>query len=316
MNQVITLDKVINEQIPDIEYYVAEILREKGYAALIGKRKMGKSYLAISLALCLAAGRDWLGRRVRPEGCTVLYLNYEISDEKFLERLQDITKATGITPNDNFMFQTTRGERIPIDTDPRVMADVIEDCPRMPQVVFLDPRYGFIIGDENKGTDLTNFVDGIQKLEEEYDMAFVIVAHMGKHPELGARGHSVFEDGADTLLYLNEATGKSYTRELQIIGKDIEETKLGLNFDYPLFKIKNPEITDLPQIEKAKELVLRMIPKLRADIIREGRRFNLSSNSIQRAIDQLKDVGEVTIEPIPMPGNHKLIKPCVERVIN
>jgi len=81
-NRILTLRDVIGQLLPDIEYYVTNILREKGYITLIGQKKKGKSLLAMLLALSLSAGREWLTMRVKPEGVSVLYLNYEISQEK------------------------------------------------------------------------------------------------------------------------------------------------------------------------------------------------------------------------------------------
>jgi len=314
-DQIILLEHIMGRLLPDIDYYVTDILRAKGYITIIGQRKKGKSFLAMQLALSLSAGREWLTTRVKPEGVRVLYLNYEISHEKFLERIQDMANAMRIPLNDNFMVRSV--EKLPLDTEEGrgKLAEIIESCPQRPQVIVLDPRYGFMSGDENQTKDMTVFVDSLKQLENVLGgMSFVVVAHAGKNEGKGARGNSVFEDGAETLLTLRDAKGKSYEKELLMIGRDIEETTLGLDLKYPVFCVKNPEITDRPKVERARVLIqelLRTKPDgdLRKTVVRAGAASNLSTNVMHKALDQLKAEGLITIEPAPgMAGNHKWVK--------
>jgi len=313
-NQILTLRDIIGQRLPDIDYYITDILRAKGYIALIGKRKAGKSLLVTLLALCLAVGREWLTMRVKPEGVIVLYLNYEISHEKFMERLQDMSGAMEITPDDKFMLKTV--EKIPLDTEKGIkeMAELIRSCREKPQVVILDPRYGFMDGDENDTKDMTRFIDGLKRLENMLGVCFVVVAHMGKKQSLGARGNTVFEDGAETLITLTDANNKTYKKELYMIGRDIEETTLGLDLDYPILFVKSPEITDTPKVDQAKSFIRTLLEtkpdgELRASIVRAGRAENWSPNVMQRALDQLQAEGLIVIEPAPgIAGNHKQVR--------
>ena len=169
-------------------------------------------------------------------------------------------------------------------------------------------------GDENDTQDMAEFVDGLKRAENRLGVSFVVVAHMGKKESLGARGASVFEDGAETLMTLTEVHGKSYTRELNMLGRDLEETTLGLYLDYPVFKVKNPEATDTPKVEQAMGFIREFLGarpdgELRVNVVREGRARNWSANVMQRALDQLKAQGSVSVEAITdVAGNHKRVK--------
>ncbi len=316
-NRILTLRDVIGLLLPDIEYYVTDILRAKGYITLIGQKKKGKSLMVLLLALCLAAGREWLTMRVKPEGVSVLYLNYEISHEKFMERIQDMAQAMGIPLNDNFMFRTV--EKIPLDTSEgkEKLTEIIKTCPQRPQVIILDPRYGFMSGDENQTKDMTLFVDSLKQLENmPGGMSFIVVAHAGKNEGKGARGNSVFEDGAETLMTLLDVKNKTYKKELHMIGRDIEETNLGLDLNYPVFCIKNPESDDTPKVNRAKVFIQELLgtkPEgdLRVNVVRAGKNHNenYTASVMQRALDQLRAEGLITIEPAPgMAGNHRWVK--------
>lgn len=314
-NQTLMLEDIIGRLLPDVDYYVTDILRAKGYITIIGRRKKGKSLLAMLLALSLSAGREWLTMRVKPEGVAVLYLNYEISHEKFMERIQDMAHAMGIPVNDNFMFRTV--EKIPLDTDEgkKKLAKIIESCPKRPQAIVLDPRYGFMSGDENQTKDMTVFVDSLKQLENmPGGMSFIVVAHAGKDEGKGARGNSVFEDGAETLMTLRDVRSRSYKKELHMIGRDFGEETLALDLNYPVLYVKNPELTDTPKVDRAKVFVrewLRAKPDgdLRKNVVRAGGANDWSTNIMHRALDQLKSEGLITIEPAPgMVGNHKWVK--------
>jgi hypothetical protein len=314
-NQTLVLHDILGRLLPDVDYYVTDVLRAKGYITIIGRRKKGKSLLAMQLALSLSAGREWLTMRVKPEGVAVLYLNYEISHEKFLERIQDISIAMGIPVNDNFMFRTV--DKIPLDTpEGKVkLSLILHSCPKRPQVIVLDPRYGFMAGDENQTIDMTLFVDSLKQLENMLDgISFIVVAHAGKDEGKGARGNSVFEDGAETLMTLRDVKNKNYKKELDMTGRDLGDETLALDLNYPLFAVKSPESTDTPKIEQAKEFILEWLntrpdDNLRKNIVRAGGAHNWSTNLMHRALDRLKSDGLITIEPAPgMAGNHKLVK--------
>jgi len=232
-----------------------------------------------------------------------------------MERIQDMANAMGIPLNDNFMFRTV--EKIPLDTakGKEKLTEIIKSCPQRPQVIILDPRYGFMSGDENQTQDMTLFVDSLKQLENmPGGMSFIVVAHAGKNEGKGARGNSVFEDGAETLMTLLDVKNKTYKKELHMIGRDIEEETLGLDLNYPVFCIKNPEITDTPKVEQAKVSIQELLGtkpdgELRVNIVRAGVANGWSTNAMHRALDQLRAEGLITIEPAPgMVGNHKWVK--------
>ena len=81
--------ELIDNPVPEIVYRVEGLLRANGgRLSLTGQAKTMKSFLAMDLALRIAAGDEWLGYSTTQGN--VLYLNLEISSEKFQERIQDI----------------------------------------------------------------------------------------------------------------------------------------------------------------------------------------------------------------------------------
>ena len=313
-NKTLTLEDIMGRTMPDIDY-VTDILSPRGYIALIGQSKKDISLLAIFLALSLSAGRAWLNRSVKPEGVSVLYLSDELSQEKPMRRIQSIFKAMEIQSNDNFTFKTVK--KIPLDKPQgkQKLNKIINKCPKRPQVIILDSIYNFMSGDGKKTKDIALFVDSLKQLKNmEGGVAFVIVAYAGKKEGKRARGDSVFEGGAETLITLSDVKNKPYKKELTIKGRYIGETTLGLDLKDPIFSVKNPEITDSPKTVQAREFIqnyLRTNPEgdLRGNIVKAGKAKGWSENVMFRALRQLGSEKLIISEQVNgMPGNRKRIK--------
>jgi hypothetical protein len=75
---------------------VEGVLRRGHKMLLAGPSKAGKSYALIQLALAIAEGREWLGRRCARG--RVLYVNLEIDPPSFAHRVAEVYAALGWPP--------------------------------------------------------------------------------------------------------------------------------------------------------------------------------------------------------------------------
>ena len=85
---ILSATEILEMEIPEIDYYIEGILRPGGKATLVAKKKMAKSFLAADLGMHVSLGKEFLGFTTLP--CNVLYVNFEISTEKLMERVQTI----------------------------------------------------------------------------------------------------------------------------------------------------------------------------------------------------------------------------------
>ena len=74
--------------LPEHRWAVRDVLPE-GVALLVGRPKIGKSWLALNLALAIASGGYALGR-IRVEAGDVLYLSLEDNERRLKARLTSI----------------------------------------------------------------------------------------------------------------------------------------------------------------------------------------------------------------------------------
>lgn len=84
------------------QYLVEDIIAE-GVTLVVAAPKMGKSWLALHLSLCLSEGREFLGRRTTKTG--VLYLALEDGPRRLSTRIKQLTGGQPVTGNCNFLTE-------------------------------------------------------------------------------------------------------------------------------------------------------------------------------------------------------------------
>ena len=87
---VFTAAELIAQNIPPVRWVLPGILPE-GLTILAGKPKMGKSWLALDLAIAVATGGSVLG--VQVERADVLYLALEDTKSRLQSRLKKLTRG-------------------------------------------------------------------------------------------------------------------------------------------------------------------------------------------------------------------------------
>ena len=172
--------------VPKINYYIEGILRPGGKATIVAKKKMGKSLLAIDWGLHTSEGRDYLGFKTIKSN--VLYVNFEISQEKLMERLQDIQHIRGfVAPN----FRTiTRPEGMRVDRDMEPLLHLLDACEGNDfpvKVLILDPRIKSMERDENESAVINAYTKNLDEVMTMFEgLSMLIVHHAVSYTHLRA----------------------------------------------------------------------------------------------------------------------------------
>src|SRR5262249_13086389 len=96
-----------NEILAPLEW-VVEVLLPIGLALLIGKPKLGKSWIALALAVACACGELALGK-YKTKQCDVLYLALEDNKRRLESRLRRLLPQGLIPPNLFYCFDCPPG---------------------------------------------------------------------------------------------------------------------------------------------------------------------------------------------------------------
>jgi hypothetical protein len=193
--RILDLDELENIQPPS--FLIDDVLTEGGLSVLWGRSGGMKSFVALDMAMCIAAGIPWHGRPVRKG--LVIYLAAEGSHG--LGR-----RAIG--------WRRTRGRDLPkpafkliphgvalTSDDLDAMVAAILALGVMPVLIVIDTlARTFGTGDENKQADMNAYVSAADKLREATGANVLIVHHSGVHEDKRERGSNVLRGAADTVI--------------------------------------------------------------------------------------------------------------------
>ena len=201
------------------------ILRRGHKLMISAASKAGKSFLMIELALCIASGQKFLG--MFP--CTkakVLYINLEISEYSFMNRVEQVANEYGLSRNDysdNLKVLHLRGEAIPLKAmSGALIAKMLEEYKNTREsfsAVIFDPIYKITAGEENSAKDVGDFCNQLDKIAKRTGCSPIYSHHHSKgdqgfkKAQDRASGSGVFARDADALIDMVELEIKPETRE-------------------------------------------------------------------------------------------------------
>src|SRR3954451_12855450 len=139
------------EKLPPPEWLIEPLLMVDSQAILFGAPGEGKSFVALSFALCVATGRDWLGHRVK-QG-PVIYVAAE-GGRGIRKRVQAWQKEHRIDSVES-MFFLLEAPQLHVSKDLPKLLNTTAQLPKMPVLVVLDTLARTMVGgDENAAKDV------------------------------------------------------------------------------------------------------------------------------------------------------------------
>ena len=309
--------ELIDSPVPEIPYRVEGLLRAKGgRLSLTAPPKAKKSFLAMDLSLRIAAGDDWLGYNTTQGN--VLYLNLEISSEKFQERVQDLQSVLQYDDEvlTRFHEVTILDRNIALNESVKNVQNMLDHCKAKGFIVdtlVIDPRARAIDGSENEEIEIKRFCDNVDTLTANNPgLSVVIVTHMGKDHTKGAIGHSRFTGWLDTDIKTINNPKVKCDKQLTITGRDAEGVTITLDFEYPLHTVNaDEEFVRKSKVEEAREFIINKLqkkPKSRQILRRKAMKAGHTDHAFNTAIRQLKDEERLTSVQAKGQGNRKLFK--------
>jgi hypothetical protein len=265
------------------EYLVKSILPLKGNVLIYGPPKCGKSFWIYDLAMCVARGLDYRGKRVRKG--IVIYFAAE-GGEGFKKRVEAYRRHHNCDEGD-FYLCTVR---------PNLAADaktMIADAKAQigehhsPALIIIDTVNRTLVGSENNPEDVSKYLAAQAEIEDEFKCCVVLVHHCGivaGRP----RGHTSFTGAADVQIAVTRDAAENVVAMIEL-AKDgptgdefvsrLETVDLGLDSDGEMATTCIVTIVDTPSQKKSSkkfsdqtELARRAL----ADIICERGESNIN----------------------------------------
>ncbi|MEI9940503.1 MAG: AAA family ATPase [Pseudomonadota bacterium] len=222
----------------DPDYLVDQIIRRGSLTEIESYGGSGKTWLGVSMALCVAAGQAWLGRFPTKPGRAV-YLDYENGRYEMRRRAKAVAASLGLERVANFSMEPMPAIYMP---DAHFGAAVAK-LAKGHDLVIVDTLKAASPGVDENDSNIRVGLDQLRRAAEQTGSAVVVLVHGKKKGNPGknngptdaresGRGSSAIFDAADAVFHVNYTEGKPLL---------IEQTKARLGKTVQPFQV---EITD------------------------------------------------------------------------
>jgi hypothetical protein len=228
---VFTAADLLAEEMPPVRWAVSDILPE-GVMLLAGKPKLGKSWMALGIAIATATGGVALGTKCVERG-EVLYLALE-DNKRRLQRRLSVLLSVGSAPDElHIAVEWPRADEGGIEA----LTAFLEEHPDCRLLVIdtlarFKPRAN---GRRTQYDEDRDTVDPLIPIAAKYGIAIVLVHHLRESesddPLDMIHGSAGLTGGVDGALVLKRRRGQA-DAFLHVEGRDIENPiELALKFD-------------------------------------------------------------------------------------
>ncbi|NDG19776.1 MAG: hypothetical protein EB117_16135 [Betaproteobacteria bacterium] len=251
-------DQLAAENIAEPTVLIDGLLHQGCKLLLGGGSKAFKSWSLIDLSISLHTGTEWWGLKCLP--AKVLFINFEIQEWSFKNRLIDVAKAKGMTERIGDMaVWTLRGYAADLTSIRPIIEKHIEG--QGYQAIILDPNY-MLMGerDENNAGDMAQLMNEFELLAVRHNLSVILSHHFAKGNASGKEsidrfsGSGVFARNPDSLVVLtpHEEDDRSFTCDITLRNFPPMDPFV-VQWKYPLFTVNhalNPDNLKKPGARK------------------------------------------------------------------
>ncbi|GFN22166.1 AAA family ATPase [Thermanaeromonas sp. C210] len=256
VGKIWSADELARADLPEPSWLLPGLLPAQGLTVLAGRPKVGKSWLALDIALSLAASKQVLGMRPPAEAPT-LYISLEDNPRRLKNRLE---MARLPAPRDGLL--TTSFPNMPA-----ALEELDKLIPRYGlKLIAVDTWARFRPARRGKSSDIYaqdyQEISAFKQLLDTHGIAGLLVHHLNQAKDtehwtdrvLGTTG---LIGGPDTLLALTRAPQGAV---LRAIGRDVPETELAVEFkDYRWHVLGAAEQVHMSEARKQVLEALRLL---------------------------------------------------------
>lgn len=175
-------------------YLVKGLLPSTGLAVIWGPPKCGKSYWSTDLALHIALGWEYRGRRVQQ--APIVYIALE-GRHGIPARLEAFRRHHNVRSAPFYLLTT------PLDLIAKADALIVSILAQLgdmpPGAVFVDTLNRSLVGSESKDEDMARYLAAAGKIEEKFGCLVAIVHHCGIDATR-PRGHTSLSGAVEVQL--------------------------------------------------------------------------------------------------------------------
>jgi AAA domain len=194
---------------------VAGLIEAGTLAVLYGEANTGKSTIALDMALAVARGETWCGRRTRRG--VVVWLALE-SAGGLRRRVVAYATRHGISAAKLPFADITDAVCLLGLDDAQAIVEAAQEAQEVTgeacSLIVIDTvARALCASDENAGADMGALIRACDLIRQETGAAVLLIHHSGKDSARGARGHSSLRAAVDTEI---EVSGQANPRQAKV----------------------------------------------------------------------------------------------------
>ena len=177
-----------------IEYIIDKLIGEGSVSLFYGEPGSKKTYTLLSLAVCVALGKPWLGFLVKAR--KVLIIDEESGERRLTMRLAAAIRGELGDENAQIEFVSLAQFKLDDKEDIKELEQLIED--RQAGLVIVDALTDVMDGDENSKMDVQPVFSRVRGIAERTQAAIIIIHHSNRSG--GYRGSSAIKGSLDLMV--------------------------------------------------------------------------------------------------------------------
>ena len=202
--KLISYHELMAEPAKPMEWVLDRMIPKVGVSILAGDGGIGKSWLALDLALCVASGAKFLGRFQVTQG-KVLIIDEEGCETSTRLRCEDLHTGTPIVNrNLDICFSENNGINIDNDNDLEWLIKTTKDFG--PSLVIIDSLIRVHTKDENSANEMQGVLRQAKRLADECNTSILFVHHTSKpyqgRQKTSLRGSTDIRNFVDSVLFV------------------------------------------------------------------------------------------------------------------
>lgn len=215
---------------PKIQFQHPQIMAMAGTTVLGGRPKMGKSYMALNLALAISSGGIFMGKFEINHPGSVLYLALEDSESRFYERAQSLLAGHQIPESLDVAYGApglSSGLIDMIDNWIKGTTALSDMPPRLVVVDILGKVQSHYDGKSNLYQAEYNDMSMLNTLANDHNLHFLLVTHLNKNysnaeeVEDAIMSSTAITGAASGIWVLTKDPDGDADGQLKVSGKDI-----------------------------------------------------------------------------------------------
>jgi len=224
---VLTLDE-LEARTLNVNWLVKGLIPRDSMGMVFGGSGTYKSFISLDLALHVAHGMDWTGRRT--EAGAVLIVAAE-GGAGIFRRVQAWHQHHGLERAKN-VFVCITPLILSEEHSMEVLRNSISKMPVSPALVIIDTLAQTFAGVENDSSDISAYLRSINsELRAEFNTSVIIVHHSGHTVSERPRGSSALIGNLDYILGVFRPEGDERTARLSVIKQKDSDKIDDLYFD-------------------------------------------------------------------------------------